>query len=200
MKRFIIGFCLVAIALPLVMGQVVTPSVQPVMLASPRTLWTELGTIAGTTTTLAVGNRDYTTVAAIADANQVEWNLANWGRKEMISFQTNANADSHVVEVWAFADNKAINTSGIASLDDDAVYGGTLTLTGGQQTGKHSNVYVDTVDVSDANGVFDYTVRDSANDRRATVEFQDKGFKRIVFITTTQQASSTLYIEGRSWQ
>lgn len=199
MKRFIIGFCLVAIAFPFCLGQITSTRVQPVMLGSPQDRWTELGTIGGTTTTLAVGDRDYTTIAAIADANSVVWNVPNYSRKAMVSFQTDANADAHVVEVWALADTASISTTG-AFVDDDAVYGGTLTLTGGQQTGKHSNVYVDTVTVSDANGVFSYTVGDSGNDRRTVVEFQTKGFKKILWITTTQEASSTLYVEGRSWQ
>jgi len=199
MKRFIIiSFCVTA-ALLLCTGQITTPSVQPVSLASPRSLWTELGTITSSQAYPAVGDRDYTTVAAIADANQVEWNVDNWGRKAMLTFQTTANADATVVSILGFAGDKSISTAGARTLDDDAIYLGTLTLTGGQQTGKHSNVYVDTI-ASSEDGMCSFSVSDSGNDRRCVAEFGTKGMKRIVFVATTLQGSSTLYVEGRLWQ
>jgi len=195
MKRVLaIGF-VCALLLPLCLGQITSPSVQPVMLASPQARWTEIGTITASNVYPAVTNRDYTTVTALPDANNVEWELDNWARKAMFSFQTTADADATVVSVIGFADNKSYDTSGGLSLDDDGIYCGALTLTGGLQTGKHSNVYVDTI--SAASGVLTFTVSDSGNDRRAIVECNTKGFKKLVFVATTLQGSSTLYVEGR---
>jgi len=199
MRRFMfIALCL-ALALPFCMAQITTPSVQPVSLASPRSLWTELGTITSSQAYPAVGDRDYTTVDALADANVIEWDVDNWGRKAMLSFQTTANADASVIVLLGFAGDKSISTAGARTLDDDAIYLGTLTLTGGQQTGKHTNVYVDTI-VSSEDGLCSFSVSDSANDRRCVAEFGTKGIKRIVGIATTLQGSSTLYVEGRLWQ
>ena len=198
MRRFIIiSFCVTAAVL-LCMGQVTTPSVQPVALASPRSLWTELGTITASQAYPGVGDRDYTTVTTI-DVNQVDWDVENWGRKAMLTFQTTANADATVVSILGFAGDKSVSTAGSRTLDDDAIYLGTLTLTGGQQTGKHANVYVDTI-VSSEDGLCSFSVSDSGNDRRCVAEFGTKGMKRIVFVATTLQGSSTLYVEGRLWQ
>ena len=195
MKRVLaIGF-VCALLLPLCLGQITSTSVQPVMLASPQARWTEIRTITASNVYPAVANRDYPTVTALPDANNVEWELDNWARKAMFSFQTTANADATVVEVWGFADNKSYDTSDGLTLDDDAVYCGALTLTGGQQTGKHSNVYVDTIGAT--SGVLAFTVSDSGNDRRAIVECNTKGLKTLIFIATTLQGSSTLYVEGR---
>jgi len=199
MRRFMfIALCL-ALALPFCMAQITTPSVQPVSLGSPRSLWTELGTITASNAYPAVANRDYTTVDALPDPNVIEWDVDNWGRKAMLTFQTTANADATVVSILGFAGDKSISTAGARTLDDDAIYLGTLTLTGGQQTGKHSNVYVDTI-ASSEDGLCSFSVSDSGNDRRCVAEFGTKGIKRIVFIATTLQGSSTLYVEGRLWQ
>jgi len=199
MRRFMFIAFPAVLALLFCMGQITTPSVQPVSLGSPRSLWTELGTITATQAYPAVGDRDYTTVNALTDANVVEWDVENWGRKAMLTFQTTANADATVVSILGFAGDKSISTAGARTLDDDAIYLGTLTLTGGQQTGKHSNVYVDTI-ASSEDGLCSFSVSDSGNDRRCVAEFGTKGIKRIVFIATTLQGSSTLYVEGRLWQ
>jgi hypothetical protein len=200
MRRFIIILALVAIiALPLCMAQVTTPSVQPVSLGSPRVLWEELGTITGSQAYPGVSDRDYTTVATITDANSVTWDLDNWVRKAMLTFQTTADADATVVSIMGFADSKSVSTAGARTLDDNAIYLGTLTLTGGKQVAAHSNVYVDTI-VSSEDGLCPMTVWDSGNDRRCVVELNTKGLKRLVFIATTLQGSSTLYIDGRAWQ
>ena len=199
MRRFIIiSFCVTA-ALLLCTGQITTPSVQPVALGSPRSLWTELGTITSSQAYPGVTNRDYTTVDALPDPNVIEWDVDNWGRKAMLTFQTTSNADASVIVLLGFASDKSVSTAGARTLDDDAIYCGTLTLTGGQQTGKHSNVYVDTIDSAE-DGFLSFSVSDSGNDRRCVAEFNTKGLKRLVGIATTLQGSSTLYVEGRLWQ
>lgn len=198
MKRFIIAFILVAICLPFAMGQLTTPNVQPVMLSSPESRWTELGTLTASNSYPAVTDRDYTTVSALPDANTITWDLPNYARKVQLSFQTTANADADVVVIMGFASNKTYDTSNSLSLDDDALYCGQLTLTGGQQTGKHTNVYVDTIVPSD--GVFTFSALDSGNDRRCIVEFNAKGLGQLVMIATTLESATTLYAEGRIWQ
>lgn len=200
MRYFLAILTFVAlISLPLCMAQITTPSVQPVALGSPRSLWTELGTITASNAYPGVSARDYTSVAALPDANTVEWDLDNWARKGMLTFQTTADADATVVSILGFADSKSVSTAGARTLDDNAIYCGTLTLTGGKQVAAHSNVYADTI-VSSEDGFLSFTVTDSGNDRRCVAEFQTKGLKRLVFIATTLQGSSTLYADGRLWQ
>lgn len=205
MRRFTcFAFLVALVALPFCMAQVTTPSVQPVALGSPRVLWEELGTITATQAYPAVGDRDYTTVDALADTKVIEWDLDNWARKAMLTFQTTTDADATVVTILGFADSKSISTAGARTLDDNAIYCGTLTLTGGKQIAANpasapTNVYVDTI-VSSEDGFYAFVVTDSGNDRRCVAEFQTKGLKRLVFIATTLQGSSTLYADGRFWQ
>lgn len=189
-------FILIGLALPLLFGQ--TAEVEsnkpiPMILATPFARWEEIGTITSQQAYPAVGDRDYTTVAALADAKTFVWELPTYARKVQMSFQTTANADSTTIALMGFADKYSVNTAN-ALVDDDAVYLGQLVLTGGQQTGKHSNVYVDTIVATD--GVCAFAELDSATDRRCVVEFNSK-YKIIVGVATTLQASSTLYAEGR---
>jgi len=196
----ILILCGLCLCLPLAVGQLASTRITPVMFAAPQSRWQEIGTITSSQAYPAVGDRDYTTVAALADAKTAVWDLsAETGRKRQFSFQTTANADSTTVAVLLFAGNKSYALAGGLTLDDDAVYGGQLVLTGGQQTGKHSNVYVDTIVATD--GMWSFSVIDSAADRRCVVEIaSDKGYHKVVFIATTLQASSTLYVEGRTVQ
>ncbi len=195
---YLILIVVLVAAASLCVAQVSQIDVTPVMLSSPQSRWTELGTLTGPNDLPGVSDRDYTTVAVLPDANTITWELDNWGRKAMLSFQTDAEADSTTVVILAFADNKSYTSDGALTLDDDAVYGGQLVLTGGQQVGKHSNVYVDTIVATD--GVFSFAVLDSAVNHRCIVKFNTDGFKKIVIIATTLQASSTLYAEGRLFQ
>lgn len=198
MKKVIVLIVFCGVALPLTAAALYQTDVIPVMLASPQHRWSELGTITASNSYPAVGDRDYTTVDALPDANVVEWDVPNWARKAMMSFETTANADSTTVVFLAFADSKQYTTADALTLDDDALYGGQLVLTGGQQVGSHSNVCVDTIVATD--GVFTFAVYDSGNDRRCTVEFNTKGFKKITIIATSLHAASTLYVEGRFFQ
>lgn len=180
--------------LPLCLAQVSPRTVMPVMLSTPQSRWTEVGTITVSQALPAAGDMDYPAVAALAGTKTFVWALDNWARKVQMSFQTTANADSTTIALMGFADSKSCGTDGLPTLNDDAVYLGQLVLTGGQQVGKHSNVYVDTVVATD--GVCSFSVLDSGNDRRCVVEFVSK-YKIIVGVATTLQGSSTLYAEGR---
>ena len=196
------GLCL---ALPLAVGQLASTRITPVMIAAPQSRWAELGTITEPNDYPDVDERDFTTLwttatTGLPDANTVTWDLsAETGRKRQFSFQTTADADSTTVVILLFAGNKSYALAGGLTLDDDAVYGGQLVLTGGLQVGKHSNVYVDTIVATD--GMWSFSVIDSGNDRRCVVEIaSDKGYHKVMFIATTLHSSSTLYVEGRTVQ
>lgn len=198
MKRKALFLTAVALGalIPLCLAQnIETTSVAPVMLATPFARWQELGTITGSQAYPGVGDRDYPTVSAITDANSFTWTLPNYARKVQMSFQTSADADSTTIVLMGFADAYSLDTTLGLTLNDDAVYLGQLVLTGGKQVGKHSNVYVDTIVGTD--GIAAFSVLDSAADRRCVVEFNTRGYKKIIGVATTLQASSTLYCEGR---
>lgn len=170
----------------------------PTILGSPVYRWHELGTITSSQAYPAVGDRNDIDVLGLADAKTFIWYPDSWGRKAMLSFQTTADADATTIVLLAFAERKMFDTSDELTLEDDAIYGGQLALTGGTQVGSHSNVWVDSIVATD--GFFSFTVCDHAGNRRATVEFNTKGCKAIVGIATTLQASSTLYAYGRLFQ
>lgn len=198
MRRIVALMCVLMILLPMAFGQVPTESVAPVILGSPSYRWVELGTITSEQAIPAVTAREYSEVLGLADAKVFIWNIENWGRKAMMSFQTTADADSTTVVLLGFADRLMVDQYGSLSLGDDAIYGGQLVLTGGTQTGSHGNVYADTIVATD--GAFTFAVMDSGNNRRALVAFQTQGLKTIVGIATSLEASSTLYAYGRLFQ
>jgi len=200
MKRIVAlaAIILILLSLAIAPGQVPTESVSPVILGSPSYRWVELGPITSEQAIPAVTAREYSEVIGLPDAKVFVWNIENWGRKAMLSFQTTADADSTTVVLLGFADRLMKDQYGNLSLGDDAVYGGQLVLTGGTQTGSHGNVYADTIVATD--GVFTFSVMDSAANRRCIVAFQTNGLKTIVGIATTLQASSTLYAYGRLFQ
>lgn len=196
MKRTHWFFVALLLAAPLLVAQIaevegLKPT--PVILATPFARWEEIGTITAEQAYPDVNDRDYTTVAALPDANTVTWQLPGYARKVQMSFQTTADADSTTVVLMGFADAYSRDLND-ALVDDDAVYLGTLALTGGTQAGKHSNVYVDSIVATD--GVCQFSVLDHAANRRCVVEFNSK-YKIIVIVATTLQGSSTLYAEGR---
>ena len=170
---------------------------QPYYLASPELPWCELGTITVQQAYPAVGARDYSTVIALAAANRVLWELPNPSSGFMLRFQTSADADGHVVSLLGFAAPKKLSAPTDGSwLDDQAVLLGSLALTGGQQVGSHSNVYVDTIVATD--GLWQWTVADSGNNRIAVAFGDTKTFKQVVVIATTLEAAKTLYVEGKT--
>lgn len=198
MKRSNVVLVAIMLAVPVLMGQLSPRTIQPVMLSSPQSRWEELGTITSSQAIPAVTDRDYAAVAALTGAKTIVWDLGDdVGRKRQLSFQTTANADSTTVVLLGFADSASTTSAGANTLTDDAVYLGTIVLTGGQQTGKYSNVYADTAVATD--GIWSFSVLDSGNDRRCVIEFADKGIKRVVMIATTLQADSTLYAEARKF-
>ena len=169
---------------------------KPTYTATPQIPWAELGTITSEQAYPAVNARDYATVAALAAANRVIWPIHNSATGFMLRFQTDADADSHTVQLMGFADAKMLNAAG-AVIDDHAMFLGQLVLTGGLQTGPHSNVFADTIVATD--GIWSFSVLDSAADRIAVVKGDTKGVKVMVAVVSTLQAAATLYIEGRTY-
>jgi len=171
---------------------------QPTYLASPELPWCELGSITVQQAYPDVDARDYPTVVALTATKRVLWSLPNPSSGFMLRFQTTTNADSHVVSLLGFASPTMLSapTAG-TRLSDHAVLLGALTLTGGQQVANHSNVFVDTIVAAD--GLWQFTVADSGNDRIAVAWGDSKTLKAVVVIATTLHAAKTLYVEGKTW-
>jgi len=158
--------------------------------------WQQLGTITDSNDTLDVGDCTYSDVIALPDANQITWAIPQAADEIELRFQTDADADAHVVEIWVCASDylRGDNTS-----EDVFTLGAILTLTGGKLVGTEGNVFVDTIAVTASNGIWisDDTVEDSATDRYAIWRTKTRGYKKMVIIATTYEAGTTLYCDGR---
>ena len=170
--------------------------IQPTLITTPLFQWTELGDITASQATLAVGARDYSTVAALAATKTATWEVPNDVTGAFFRFQTSADADAHVVEMWVcphptYADNET---------EDSFMLGCELTLTGGTQVGPDSNVFVDTIVKTVGTGVCaEGTVLDSAANRVALYRLDLQGYKRVVFIATTLEGGATLTVDARGY-
>ena len=131
------------------------------------------------------------TVNAIADANIIEWTVPNDATHFMLNFETTANSDSQVVSILVSASDKKSD----GTTTDDFLFGGSLTLTGGQQVARHTNVYCDTATATD--GVLTLVVWDTGNDRVCVVTGNAKSFKRFRIVATTLAAKTELYVNAR---
>jgi len=164
-------------------------------IATPESLWKSVGTITESQTTPAVDARDYSSVwTDLSAAKTVKWDVHPDTTGIELRFQTTANADAHVVEMWVAS---GATYSGGTS-EESFMLAGVLTLTGGQQVGPNSNVYVDTITRTD-HTIGTSVITDSGNDRVAVYRADLRGYKKVVFIATTLEASSTLYVDARSY-
>ena len=171
-------------------GREISPGVD----AGPTTRWTNLGNLTASQATPAVDARDYATILALTDAKTIKWDIPEFAQFAELRFETKADADAHVVELWVAAD--ALMADG--TTEDQFTLGAILTLTGGKQQATKSNYFVDTIAVTASNGVLiDGTVLDSATDRCAIYRVNMRGWRKGVFIATTFQASTTLYAHAR---
>jgi hypothetical protein len=163
------------------------------VLATPGCPWYEIGSITAAQAYPAVGERDYNDVTVdINDAKSVFWlDIPQRANGVQLRYQTTADGDSTTVAILVAADDYLAGSTTY----DDFMYGGQHVLTGGTQVGSHSNVYVDTITATD--GVLDWSVTDSGNNRIAVTTADIKGLKRLAIIATTLQASSTLYVHAR---
>ena len=160
------------------MGEMVYDTKQP---------WRLIGDITSSKSALAVTGRQDADVKAFASGSYVLWNAPPEIGIAEFRFSTDADGDSQVVNVYA---SRGAN---------DYVLVGTLTLTGGTQTGPNSNVYVDTIVESDIDwlrGSATRVCRGSGSNHQARWIIDLMGYSRILFIATTLASSTTLRVEG----
>lgn len=151
--------------------------------------WQTIGTITTLNATLAVGGRAQSDITAIATANKAVWDPVDSDINAVeFRFQTDADADAHVVEVWAAAGN-----------NDHYTLIATLTLTGGTQEGDSSQYFVDTITTANENLFQDGEVMDSATNRICRYAVDLCGYDRLCLIATTLASSTTLTCEARGW-
>jgi len=195
MKRFLI--VVLILTAPLVIAFQRTKSgdvIQNDQLTTPMVLWDEIGHIDASNATLAVTARDYSEVwTDLPDANTVTWDVPNEVSGVELRFETTADADATVVEIW-LASGATMRDAGEAQFTLGAI----LTLTGGTQTGTNSNVFVDTIVETASTGIMtDFTVVDSAANRMAIYRGDLRGYKKVVIIATTLESSSDFYAAAR---
>jgi len=165
---------------------------KPYYLVKPHVPWENAGNLTATQATLAVTARDFSEVwTDLTDAKTIKYVIPNWADNVEMRFETTADADAHVLELWGAASK----TRADGSTEENFTLMGSLALTGGTQTGSNSNVFVDTIVVTD--GSWDMTAVDSAGNRICTVTVPTKGYKYIVGIATTFEAATTLTCDVR---
>lgn len=143
------------------------------------------GSITASQSALAVTARTKSAVAALASTKKVVYKAGIFSSLIECRFSTDADGDAHVVNVYG-------------SRGDDYVLIGTLTLTGGTQTGPNSNVYVDTIVESDVNWLRPTGTRVVAADgvnEMARWLLDLMGYSEVLFIATTLTTNTTLRID-----
>ena len=198
MKKYLITISLVAALFALGFTSRSGFTIQPTYLTTPGERWETINddgtadTITASQATFAVNARDYSTVMALAATKTITWDVPNDASGVEFRFQTKANGDIQEIEMWvASGDYYRDGTS-----EEQYMLGGTFTLAGGQQVAPNSNVFCDTC-VATEMIIDDGEVRDSGNDRVSVYKVDLRGYKKVVFIATTFQASTTIYIDTR---
>ena len=145
-----------------------------------------VGTISVQGTTLAVGGRAWADVKTYFTGTPTTYLghtvPPNINAAE-IRFQTTADADSQVVEVWA------------ARGTDHFTLVATLTLTGGKQEADNDLYFVDTIVASTEHLPKAGTVCDSAGDRICRYYVDLAGFDKLLILATTLAANTTLAVQ-----
>ena len=164
------------------------------MAGGPTTPWVLLGNLTATQATPGVAAQDYTNMEALTDAKTIKFNIPELAENACFRFETKADADAHVVELWVLAHQYMYG----GTTEDQYTLGAILTLTGGKKQATLSNFFIDTLAVTAAVGVVrDGTVLDSAQDRWAEYRVNMRGYRRGIMIATTFEASTTLYAHAR---
>lgn len=163
----------------------------------PHSPWRLIGSITDSNDTIDVEDRAYSDAWGLPDANTVAWNVPAGVDEVEFRFETDADADADVIEIWVAANDYLYGSSS----EDSFTLGAILTLTGGTHVGTNSNVFVDTLTVesTDPNGILIAadTLYDSADNRIAIWSVPLRGYKKVLMIATTLEASSTLYAYAR---
>jgi hypothetical protein len=145
-----------------------------------------VGTITVAGTTLAVGGRTWSDVSdyfATGQTTYIGCHVPKAVNALEVRFQTTADADAHVVEMWGARDQ------------DHMTLLATLTLTGGKQEANGGLYFVDTIVASTENLPKAGVVCDSAADRICRYVVDLCGYDHLVFIATTLQASASLAVQ-----
>ena len=144
------------------------------------------GTISVQGTTLAVGGRAWADVGTYFSDTQTTYlgytvppniNAAEF------RFQTTADGDSQVVEIWA------------ARGTDHFTLVATLTLTGGKQEADNSMYFVDTIVHTTEHLPKAGTVCDSVGDRICRYYVDLAGFDKLLILASTLAANTTLAVQ-----
>lgn len=145
-----------------------------------------IGTISVQGTTLAVAGRAWSDVRSYFSGTQTTYlgytvpQDVNAGE---FRFQTTADGDSHVVEIW-----------GSRGVDHFTLLA-TLTLTGGTQEADNSLYFVDTIVASTENLPQAGTVCDSATNRICRYVVDLCGYDKLLIIATTLASNTTLAVQ-----
>ena len=145
-----------------------------------------VGTITNQGTTLAVGGRAWEDVEDYFDDDQTTYvgsEIEKAINALSVRFQTTADGDSHVVEVWG------------SRAWDHMTLLATLTLTGGKQEADEGLFFVDTIVASTENLPKAGVVCDSEADRICRYVVDLCGHDHLLFIVTTLQGSASLAIQ-----
>jgi hypothetical protein len=167
---------------------------QPVYPVSPRKQWTSIGSITSSGTTPAATARDYSTMIAMPATAMVHWRIPYDIDNLELRFQTTANAETNVIEMWAargyYYDD--------GSTEDSFTLATIFTTVGGSQTGPNSNYFADTITVSSYLLPATPTITDSGNNRICRFNFNPCGYSDFIFLCTTiaNAGTTTIYIDA----
>jgi len=190
MKRW--HYLVLGMILPLLMAAAYDKSrPKPVFTVQPEVQWENAGNLTASQSAPLVTARAFSDVwTDLTDAKTIKYVIPNWAKNVEMRFQTKADDDSHVFEIWGCPAATMVDGT-----EEQFTLLASLALTGGTQTGTHSNVFVDTITVTD--GTWDMTAVQSTGNFICTVTVDSKGYKYIVGIASTFQASTTVYADVR---
>ena len=145
-----------------------------------------IGTISAQGTTLAVAGRAWSDVSSYFSGTQTTYlgySVPKNINAAEFRFQTTADADSHVVEIWGSRGH------------DHLTLLVTLTLTGGTQEADNDLYFVDTIVASTENLPQAGIVCDSAANRICRYVVDLAGYDKLLVMATTLAASTTLAVQ-----
>ena len=155
----------------------------PTELATLQDLWASAGAITVVQATLLVGDRDAASVDALAATKTAKYEIPPWGNVLETRFQTKADDDGWVVEMWA-ARGKT----------DHYDLAAILALTGGKCEADGTAYFVDTITATETFNNAGAIVH-SASDDIARYIIDMDGYSDVVFIATTIEAAATLTVQ-----
>jgi hypothetical protein len=141
--------------------------------------------------TLPVGGRDYETLANLPDANCTIWEVPCGVNYLQLRFQIDADANTATVEGWW--SGRRYNPG---DYHDRFTRGWSWSITGGQQPGPASNVFVDIIDVNEtwpSAGI----VTDPNTNRICTYDVDLRGIGYLAFVRSDSDANLAVVIDGR---